>query len=249
MLHSSILRRATHPHLGTFTLTVAALSAAVLCGCGSSKPQPSSTPAAAASAASSAAGSNADKKSESAKKDEPHCFLGDSDANEYAHELMLAVFSSAKFNQKRISKASTPENLKVMESSLRQQMFQVACKKAWTDDKDTVEGALLVLGLMGFDDEQWNAAMALVGTPTSYRALPSEAQDWLKDAATLDALKTLAKAQSKPAADLLAAAAKELKCGKEAVSVKVKSRKVAEVEGCKRTATMRDGGGWKRDGQ
>ena len=222
-----------------------AASTLVASGCGSSqKAEPSvasTKEAASASAAPSA------EPAAPPKPEEPHCFLGESDANDYAHELMLTVFSSAAFNQKRITRAATPENLKVLESSLRQEMLQITCKKPFADDQDTVEGALLVLGLMGFDDKQWNAAQGLLGTPQSFRVLPSDTQDWLKDPKTLEELKALSQAQAKPAADLLAAAAKELKCGKDSVALHVKSRRAVEATGCKRTAVLRDDGGWKRE--
>jgi len=251
-MHRTIVSlRNACPGLGTVLATAVALTALGLAGCGSSQ-TPKADPKAAAAAESASAKPAApasDNKAATEKKDEPHCFLGDSEASDYAHELMLSVLSSAKFADKKFTRASTPENLKSLESSLRQQMFRVSCKKPFSDDADTVEGALLVLALMNMDDAQWNAALALIGAPPSFRSLPSDVQDWLKEPGTLESVKSASRATNKAAADLLTAAAKELKCGKDAVSVHVKSRRVVQVDCGKRSAVMRDDGGWRREAQ
>jgi hypothetical protein len=229
-------------------LALSALLAAAMTSCGGTPATPAETPKApeaAVSASAPPAGSAEVKPAP--KPEEKHCFLGDTEANDYAHELVLAVFSNTKFAKKKITKAATPENLKLIESSLKQQMFKVACNKAYKDGQDSVEGALLVLAMMEFDDSQWEAAVGLLGAPQSFRVLPAEAQEWLKEPGTIETAKKMTKEQVKTVADLQAAAAKELKCGKDALTVNVKTRKSAQVEGCRKSAAMVFDGAWKKE--
>lgn len=225
-----------------------ALSLLLLAACGSpSSQQKAADPGAAATSSSASAPAPTAAPAAAASAEAPHCFLGESDATDFAHELMLATLSSSEFNQARILKASTPENLKLLESVLQQQMFKVTCKKPWTDELDTIEGAILVLALMKFDDKQWDAAVSKVGVPQAYRALPTETQEWLKGEETLKQIKELSRGMEKTADELLAVAGKELKCGKGQVSVKVKARTKADVEGCGRKASLSHDGAWKRE--
>ena len=233
-------------NLGHVVVT-ATLPLLLLAGCGSpSTQQKAADPGAAATSSASTPAPTA-APAAAASAEAPHCFLGASDASDFAHELMLATLSSSEFNQARILKASTPENLKLLESVLQQQMFKVTCKKAWTDDLDTIEGAMLVLALMKFDDKQWAAVVSKVGVPQAYRALPTETQEWLKGEETLQQIKDLSRGMEKAADELLTVAGKELKCGKGQVSVKVKARTKADVEGCGRKASLSHDGAWKRE--
>jgi hypothetical protein len=229
-------------------LALAALLTAALPACGGSSQTPAEAPKAPEAATSaSAQPSDSAAAKPASKPEEKHCFLGDSEANDYTHELVLSVFSNAKFAKKKITKAATPDNLKVIESSLKQQMFKVACGKAYPDGQDSVEGVLLVLAMMEFDDAQWEAVGSLLGAPQSFRQLPAEAQEWLKEPGTLETAKKMTKEQAKTIADLQAAAAKELKCGKDALTINVKTKKSAQVEGCKKNATMVFDGAWKKE--
>jgi len=240
-----------HTHSIPFSkLALAGLLASILPSCGGTPPTPAEAPktpeaAASASAAAQPAGPAATK--EAPKPEEKHCFLGDSEANDYAHELVLSVFSNAKFAKKKITKAATPDNLKLIESSLKQQMYKVACNKAYKDGQDSVEGALLVLAMMEFEDAQWEALGPLLAAPQTYRVLPAEAQEWLKEPGTMETAKKLSKEQVKTVADLQAAAAKELKCGKDALTINVKTKKSAQVEGCKKSVAMVFDGAWKKE--
>ena len=224
----------------------ASLALIGLSACGGTAPKDAaspSTPAASASAASPQA-DNKLPAPEAKKEEAPTCFLEPGQAAEYAHDLVISALSSAEFNKPQISRASTAENLKVIESSLAQQMMSVTCKKPYKDDLDTITGALLVISLMKFDDKQWDALLKKIEVPQMYRVLPAETQEWLKSGNTLELVKGFTH-NDKMADELLAASAKELKCSKTAVSVKVKTSKLADVEGCKKKATLKYDGGWK----
>jgi len=216
-----------------------------LSACGGTAPKDAASPATPAASSSAAASEAAAKAPAEPKKEEaPTCFLEPGQAAEYAHDLVISTLSSAEFNKPQITRASTSENLKVIESSLAQEMMRVTCKKAWKDDLDTITGALLVLSLMKFDDKQWDALVKNIQVPQMYRVLPAETQDWLKSGTTLEGIKAFVH-NDKTGDELVAAAAKELKCSKTAVSVKVKSSRLADVEGCKKKATLKYDGGWK----
>lgn len=215
-----------------------------LSACGGSAPKDAATPGTPAPSASAASEQASTTPVAEVKKEEPTCFLEPGQASEYAHDLVISTLSSAEFNKPQITRASTPENLKVIENSLAQQMMKVTCNKPWKDDLDTMMGALLVVSLMKFEDKQWEAVLKNIQVPQMYRVLPAETQEWLKSGNTLEGVKGFAHNDT-TADELLAAAAKELKCGKTAVSVKVRTSKLADVEGCKKKATLKYDGGWK----
>lgn len=222
----------------------AALAIIGLSACGGGSPKEASSPATPAASASAESPQAVNKAPEPKKEEAPTCFLEPGQASEYAHDLLISTLSSADFNKPQITRASTPENLKVIENSLAQQMMNVTCKKPYKDDVDTITGALLVLSLMKFEDKQWAALLKNLEVPQMYRVLPAETQEWLKSANTLELVKAFVH-NDKMADDLLAAAAKELKCSKTAVSVKVKTSKLVDVDGCKKKATLKYDGGWK----